>query len=75
MNELLMEGLQLMGVGMGIVFLFLGVLVGLVTLSSSIIHRLEARAAGAGSSSLDDTELVEVLTEAVKRYREDHPES
>jgi len=75
MNELLMDGLLLMGVGMGVVFLFLGVLVGLVAAASSIIQKLEAGAAGSGVSSLDDVELMEILTEAVKRYREDHPDS
>jgi len=73
MNELLMEGLLLMGVGMGVVFLFLGLLVGLIAATSSLIQKLEARVAGSGVSSLNDTELVDILTEAVKRYREDHP--
>jgi len=69
MNELLAEGLQLMGVGMGIVFLFLGMLVGIVTLVSCIIQNSEAEVATATSSEDD---LLEVVTEAVKRYRAEH---
>ena len=69
MNELLAEGLQLMGVGMGIVFLFLGMLVGIVTLVSRIIQSFETEVATATSS---DDDLLEVVTEAVKRYRAEH---
>ena len=73
MNELLAEGLQLMGVGMGVVFLFLGLLVAVITLVSRVIQSFEAKAAGAaGSASTHDEDLIEVVTEAVKRYRADH---
>jgi len=60
-----------MGVGMGVVFLFLGLLVGVVSLVSRIIQHFEANAAGpVADISRDD--LLEVVTEAVKRYRADH---
>ena len=73
MNELLAEGLQLMGVGMGVVFLFLGLLVAVITLVSRIIQSFETKAAGAaGATASNDEDLIEVVTEAVKRYRADH---
>jgi len=72
MNELLAEGLQLMGVGMGVVFLFLGVLIGVITLVSSIIQKSEVANVPSGMESLNEEDLRAVLTKAVKRYRADH---
>jgi len=73
MNELLAEGLQLMGVGMGVVFLFLGLLVAVITLVSRVIQSFETKAVGAaGATASNDEDLIEVVTEAVKRYRADH---
>jgi len=62
-----------MGVGMGVVFLFLGLLVGVISLVSRIIQNFEAKAAGAaGAADMNDDDLLEVVTEAVKRYRVEH---
>jgi len=72
MNELLAEGLQLMGVGMGVVFLFLGLLVGVITLVSAMIQKSELETAHSGAESLNDDDLLTLLTEAVTRYRADH---
>ena len=72
MNELLAEGLQLMGVGMGVVFPFLGLLVGVVTLVSAVIQKFEVKTVHVGTESLNDADLLSVITEAVKRYRADH---
>ena len=73
MNELLAEGLQLMGVGMGVVFLFLGLLVAVISLVSRIIQSYETKAVNAaGSTATNNEDLIEVATEAVKRYRADH---
>lgn len=72
MNELLAEGLQLMAVGMGVVFLFLGLLVGVVTLVSAVIQKFEVNAVHAGTEPLNDVDLLSVITEAVNRYRADH---
>jgi oxaloacetate decarboxylase gamma subunit len=72
--ELMMEGLELMVLGMGVVFLFLGLLVGVVLLISRIIQNIEAKTAqpvNMAASSEDD--LLEVITTAVQRYRSDHP--
>ena len=72
MNELLAQGLQLMGVGMGVVFLFLGLLVGIVSLVSMIIQKGESVEVNAGAESISHDDLLVVLTEAVSRYRKDH---
>ena len=73
MNELLAQGLQLMAVGMGVVFLFLGLLVGVITLVSMIIQKGESVEVNAGAESISRDDLLVVLTEAVSRYRADHP--
>jgi len=72
MNELLAEGLQLMGVGMGVVFLFLGLLVGVVTLVSSIIQKSEVATSLSGMESVNEEDLQAIFTKAVKRYRAGH---
>lgn len=73
-HELLGEGLQLMVLGMGVVFLFLGLLVGVVTLISRIIRNIEARIVEpVGAAISPEDELLEVITTAVQRYRSDHP--
>ncbi|GAV20425.1 oxaloacetate decarboxylase, gamma subunit [Mariprofundus micogutta] len=73
MNELLAQGLQLMGVGMGFVFLFLGLLVAVVSLVSRIIQGYEGKhAAPAGTSTTNDDDLLLVVSEAIKRYRQEH---
>ncbi|MES0371482.1 MAG: OadG family transporter subunit [Mariprofundaceae bacterium] len=72
MNELLAQGLQLMGVGMGVVFLFLGLLIGVVTLVSAVIQKYEVNTVHAGTEPLNNADLLSVITEAVKRYRADH---
>ncbi len=73
-HELLGEGLQLMLLGMGVVFLFLGLLVGVVTLISRIIQNVEARIAEPADTAISaEDELLEVITTAVQRYRSDHP--
>jgi oxaloacetate decarboxylase gamma subunit len=73
-NELLGEGLQLMLLGMGVVFVFLGLLVGVVTLISRIIQKIEARIEQPADAAMSpEDELLEVLTTVVQRYRSDHP--
>ena len=60
-----------MGVGMGVVFLFLGLLVAVITLVSRVIQSFEKEAVVSASPSHDE-DLIEVVSEAVKRYRADH---
>lgn len=71
MNDLIMSGLQLMALGMGVVFLFLGVLIGAVTLISRVIRSFETPAESAADAA--DAELRQVIQSAVDRYRADHP--
>ena len=74
MDELMQQGVQLMVLGMGAVFLFLGLLVGIISLVSRLIQSFElkqAEATAAESSAHDD--LLEVMSAAVKQYRADHP--
>ncbi len=74
MDDLMAQGLQLMALGMGTVFLFLTVLIGVITLASRIIQKLDLEpehVANATRSSHDD--LLEVFSAAVKQYRSDHP--
>jgi len=73
MNELIMSGLQLMALGMGVVFLFLTVLIGIVSLVSSLIMRLENKPETTAPAIDADAELREVVQNAVNRYRTDHP--
>ncbi|SDJ16717.1 OadG family transporter subunit [Billgrantia gudaonensis] len=76
--QLLQDGLALMGVGMGFVFVFLTVLVVLTTLMSLILRRFGPKpsaaevAAGpvaAAPSHANDAELMAVISAAVHRHR------
>jgi len=74
MDELIRQGLQLMALGMGTVFLFLGLLIFTITQVSRIIQKFETKTqqlADNVTSSHDD--LVEVISAAVQQYRSDHP--
>lgn len=77
-NDLLTEGLALMGLGMGFVFVFLTILVITVTLMSTLIRRfqpatvnsplqntLKAKPAAVGQND----EAMAVISAAVHRYR------
>ncbi|TFH88410.1 sodium pump decarboxylase subunit gamma [Billgrantia azerbaijanica] len=77
-TQLVQDGLALMGVGMGFVFVFLTVLVMLTTLMSLIIRRLAPepavpgvpdRPASSAPGQADDAELMAVISTAVHRYR------
>ncbi|MEA3276949.1 MAG: OadG family protein [Pseudomonadota bacterium] len=72
---LLMEGLRLMAIGMGIVFAFLLLLVGVLRVMSLAVMRFApgepAPASGPVSEApVTDGELVAVITAAIARYRE-----
>jgi len=74
MSELMQQGLQLMALGMGVVFLFLTLLIAVITLVSKIIQRFETAPVDIShASTSQDNDLIEVITEAVKQYRSDHP--
>jgi oxaloacetate decarboxylase gamma subunit len=70
--SLLMEGVNLMLLGMGIVFAFLILLVFSMLAMSRLAARLDARrhpAPAAPVSGPEPAELVAVITAAVHRYR------
>ncbi len=73
--DLLMEGLRLMAIGMGIVFAFLLLLVGVMRVMSAVAMRLApdpglaVAARIPGAAERDDSELIAVITAAVDRYR------
>lgn len=76
--ELLQEGLGLMALGMGFVFVFLGVLVFSLTLMSGVIRRFQpipapaaprASTQPAAKAASQDDETLAVISAAVHRYR------
>jgi len=74
MDQLMGQGLQLMALGMGTVFVFLTMLIGVISLVSRIIQKFDMdaeNAASAAQSGQDD--LLEVISAAVQQYRSDHP--
>jgi Na+-transporting methylmalonyl-CoA/oxaloacetate decarboxylase gamma subunit len=70
-SDLLVSGVELMLIGMGIVFIFLG-------LMSRISHALDKDDITHGSDSVaqfgkpDNTALIAVITAAVTRFRANH---
>jgi oxaloacetate decarboxylase gamma subunit len=74
MDELINQGLQLMALGMGTVFLFLGLLIFVITLVSRVIQKYELKAeASADTPTSSHDDLVDVISAAVQQYRSDHP--
>ena len=84
-STMLLEGVRLMVIGMGIVYAFLLLLVGILRLLSQAIQRwapepppATATGAGPGRSGAGVNaeipgELLAVIAAAVSRYRRDHP--
>ncbi len=72
-SDLLLQGVNLMLLGMGIVFTFLAVLVvaltGMSRLAASLSGPEVPPAATAGGAATDDTELIAVISAAINRYR------
>lgn len=71
MSEQMAEGLSLMFLGMGSVFVFLLVLVLAITLMSKLAHATDSRHAPASSAAPSDVpeEVVMALKIAVHKYR------
>ncbi len=68
------QGLQLMALGMGTVFLFLGLLIAVIGVVSRTIHAFEQKAVDGGAETgINHDDLLEVITAAVQQYRSDHP--
>ncbi|PMR76125.1 OadG family protein [Billgrantia endophytica] len=75
--QLLLDGLVLMGLGMGFVFVFLTALVFATTLMSRVVCRLTPTLAvqsdaASVSDNADDAERMAVISAAVHRYRRRH---
>jgi oxaloacetate decarboxylase (Na+ extruding) subunit gamma len=72
-SELLQQGVNLMLLGMGMVFTFLAILVvalnGMSRLAAAISGPEEAQTASAGSAEEADSELIAVISAAINRYR------
>ena len=73
-SQLMTEGLNLLVIGMGTVFVFLAVMVVAVSLMSKLAHRIEARfpapvdtLQGDGGGTTSDH--IAVISAAVRRYR------
>lgn len=75
MTELMNAGVELMLVGMGIVFLFLAMLIVTVNLMSALVLRFfpeppaEVVPVAEGTG---DPHIIAAISAAIKRYRSDH---
>ena len=75
MNEMMSSGLELMLIGMGIVFAFLTMLVVLVNIMSSMIQRffpevpVTAVTPASALTSHTDARVIAAITAAVHQYR------
>lgn len=79
MSDLMSEALSLMAVGMGFVFVFLTILVGVTTLMSKLVNKYapapEPKVSVASpqmNATSNDAQLLAVLSAAVEKYRSDH---
>jgi oxaloacetate decarboxylase (Na+ extruding) subunit gamma len=72
-SDLLLQGVNLMLLGMGIVFVFLAILVvalnGMSRLAASIAVPDEPQAITHGVTGENDAELIAVITAAINRFR------
>ncbi len=72
-SDLLLHGVNLMLLGMGMVFTFLAILVialnGMSRLAASISGPEEAQATSASAATEGDTELIAVISAAISRFR------
>ena len=76
MTELMSGGVELMFVGMGIVFLFLAMLVVAINIMSSLVQRFfpdaPALVVAAPVSGGIDKSIIAAITAAVHQYRSKH---
>ncbi len=72
-SDLLLNGVNLMLLGMGIVFTFLAILVvalnGMSRLAASIAGPEEPATSSSGTARESDAELIAVITAAINRFR------
>ena len=67
-KELLIQSLQLLGLGMGAVFVILGLMIGLITLVSRLVPEETVPAAPAAPKA-DNRDHVAAITAAIRQYR------
>jgi oxaloacetate decarboxylase (Na+ extruding) subunit gamma len=78
MTELMSSGIELMFAGMGIVFLFLTMLVGAITVMSRIIERyfpeepVTTISVPVAQNNAVDKSYIAAITAAVHQYRNSH---
>jgi oxaloacetate decarboxylase gamma subunit len=78
MNEMMSAGLELMLIGMGIVFAFLAMLVVMVTIMTSVIQRffpapsVPAVTLASASAGHTDAGVIAAISAAVHQYRNKH---
>lgn len=78
MNEMMSAGLELMLIGMGIVFAFLAMLVVMVNMMTSLIQRFFPTTAipdvtlATASAGHTDTGVIAAISAAVHQYRSKH---
>lgn len=72
-SDLLLQGVNVMLLGMGIVFTFLAILVvalnGMSRLAASLSGPEAPQAAPSAGAGTEDTELIAVISAAINRYR------
>ncbi len=75
MNEMMNSGIELMFIGMGIVFAFLTMLVMMVNIMTSMIQRffpetpITAATPASAQTSHTDTRVIAAITATVHQYR------
>lgn len=74
-TNLVVEGLKFMGLGMGAVFVFLGVMIFFMTIMSNVIHRFfpepqPSSGSPAASAKNDHKKVIAAITAAIKFHRE-----
>lgn len=75
MTDLMVAGVELMMIGMGIVFLFLAMLIFAVNLMTRVVSRYFSElpaAVLANTAVTTNDSTVAAITAAVTRYRQDH---
>ena len=79
MAEMMSSGVELMFVGMGIVFLFLTMLVGSINLMSSLVQRflpdIPAIGTAPSVSSGIDKNIIAAISAAVHQHRSKHKQN
>jgi len=75
-TNLVIEGLKFMGLGMGTVFVFLGIMIVAMNIMSTVIHKFfpEPKAnpapSGTANKQQDNKKIVAAITAAIKHHRE-----